>query len=90
MGILTWVIVGMIAGWFTGLAMGSRDPAALRDLLLGAGGALAGGLLAGALLGVAGSIDDFNFVTTLASSVGAVAVVMFVKALSGSRVAAID
>jgi hypothetical protein len=60
---------------------------ALGDLLLGAGGALAGETPA------AGHdwFDRmlFNFLTNLVSGVGAVTVVVFIKALSGRHVAAI-
>jgi uncharacterized membrane protein YeaQ/YmgE (transglycosylase-associated protein family) len=92
MGILIWMIVGMMAGWFAGRVMGSRGSgsAAVGDLLLGAMGALVGGFLAAALMGITGSIEGFNFVTTLVSCVGAVAMVVFVKAMNSRRAAAVD
>lgn len=90
MGILAWMIVGMIAGWFTGKVMGSRASAALRDFLLGGLGALAGGVLAAMVMGVTDSVDGFNFITTFVSGVGAVAMVVLVKAMNGRRVAAKD
>lgn len=88
MGILAWIIVGMIAGWLTGEVMGSREKRALRDLLLGAFGALVGGFFAASRMEIVGSIESFNFVTTLVSLVGAIAAVTLVKAISGRRVAA--
>lgn len=88
MGILAWLIVGMITGWFTGKVKGSRAPAALRDLILGGIGAMMGGLVAAASIGATDMLDGINIITMLAACVGAVFMVMFVKALNGRQVAA--
>ena len=45
MGILWWLIVGLIAGWLTGKIMGGPGKGILMDIILGLVGALAGGLL---------------------------------------------
>ena len=90
MGILAWIIVGMVSGWFVGMLMRSPGSAALKDLLLGALGALPGGIFAAGLLGITDSIESFNVVTILASCVGAVALVAFIKSLNGRRAAATE
>jgi uncharacterized membrane protein YeaQ/YmgE (transglycosylase-associated protein family) len=88
MGILAWIIVGMVSGWFVGMLMGSPGSGALKDLLLGAMGALPGGIFAAGLLGITDSIEGFNVVTILAACAGAVVLVEFVKLMNGRRVAA--
>ena len=90
MGILAWIIVGMVSGWFVGMLMRSPGSAALENLLLGAMGALLGGILAAGLLGITDSIEGFNLVTILASCAGAVILVAFVKLMNGRRVAATE
>ncbi len=44
MGIIWWLIVGLIAGWLTGRIMGGGG-GVLMDIILGLVGALAGGFL---------------------------------------------
>jgi uncharacterized membrane protein YeaQ/YmgE (transglycosylase-associated protein family) len=43
-GIIWWLIVGLIAGWLTGKIMGGGD-GILMDIIIGLVGALAGGFL---------------------------------------------
>ena len=45
MGIIWWLIVGLIAGWLTGKIMGSSGKGALMDIIYGLIGALIGGFL---------------------------------------------
>ncbi len=44
MGFLSWIIVGLIAGWLTGKIMGGQK-GVLGDILLGMAGGLLGGLV---------------------------------------------
>jgi uncharacterized membrane protein YeaQ/YmgE (transglycosylase-associated protein family) len=53
MGIIWWLIVGLIAGWLTGKIMGGPGKGALMDIIIGLVGALVGGLLM-RLLGFSG------------------------------------
>ena len=45
MGIIWWIIVGLIAGWVTGKIEGSPGKGALMDTIIGLVGALVGGFL---------------------------------------------
>ncbi len=45
MGIISWLIVGLIAGWLTGKIMGGGGKGALMDIIIGLVGALAGGFV---------------------------------------------
>jgi uncharacterized membrane protein YeaQ/YmgE (transglycosylase-associated protein family) len=44
-GIIWWVVVGLIAGWITGQIEGSPGRGALMDIIVGLLGALAGGFV---------------------------------------------
>ena len=46
MGIISWIIIGLIAGWLTGKIMGGPAKGALMDIIVGLIGALVGGFLA--------------------------------------------
>ena len=81
MGILSWIIVGLIAGWLAGLVMKGGGYGVLGDIILGIIGALVGGFLASALFGV--GVSGFNLTTLIIAFIGAVVVVAIVRALPG-------
>ena len=43
MGVISWIIVGLVAGWLTGKIEGSPGRGALMDIIIGLLGALVGG-----------------------------------------------
>jgi uncharacterized membrane protein YeaQ/YmgE (transglycosylase-associated protein family) len=83
MGLLTWIVVGLIAGWLAGLMMKGSGYGVLGDILLGVVGAVIGGFLAGALFNVADPVSGFNITTLVTAFIGAVIVVALVRALPG-------
>jgi uncharacterized membrane protein YeaQ/YmgE (transglycosylase-associated protein family) len=44
-GILMWILVGLLAGWLTGLVMRGGGYGIIRDIVLGLIGAFVGGLI---------------------------------------------
>ena len=46
MGILMWILVGLVAGWLTGKVMKGSGYGFFVDILLGIAGALVGGFIA--------------------------------------------
>ncbi len=83
MGLLTWIIVGLIAGWLAGLVMKGSGYGVLGDVILGIIGAIVGGFLASALFGVANPVSGFNVTTLIVAFIGAVILVWIVRALPG-------
>ena len=83
MGILSWIIVGIIAGWLAGVVMKGSGYGVLGDIILGIVGALVGGFLAGALFGVPDPVNGINFTSIIVAFLGAVVVVALVRALPG-------
>lgn len=70
MGILTWIVVGLVAGALAKLIMPGKDPGGIIvTILLGIVGAVIGGYL-GAELGL-GSVTGFNLVSILLAIGGA-------------------
>jgi uncharacterized membrane protein YeaQ/YmgE (transglycosylase-associated protein family) len=47
LGLISWLVVGLIAGWLTGKIMGGPGKGALMDIIIGLVGALAGGFIVG-------------------------------------------
>ena len=71
MGIIWWLIVGLIAGWLTGKIMGGPGKGILMDIILGLVGALAGGFLM-RILGF--SAEGGMIYTIIVAVIGAVVV----------------
>jgi uncharacterized membrane protein YeaQ/YmgE (transglycosylase-associated protein family) len=86
MGIISWLIVGLIAGWLTGLVMKGGGYGLVGDIILGIVGALIGGFLASALFGIPNPVNGINVSSIIVAFIGAVIVTAIVRALSGRRV----
>ena len=83
MGILAWIIVGLIAGWLAGVVMKGSGYGIVGDIVLGIIGAVLGGFLAGALFNVPDAISGIDLTTILVAFLGAVILVAIVRALPG-------
>ncbi len=86
MGILAWIIVGLIAGWLTGLIMKGSGYGVIGDIILGIVGAIVGGFIASAVFGIPNAVNGFNVTSIIVAIIGAVILVAIVRALSGRRV----
>jgi uncharacterized membrane protein YeaQ/YmgE (transglycosylase-associated protein family) len=80
-GILSWIVVGFIAGWLSGLVMKGGGYGCIGNILVGIIGGLAGGYLAGALFDIKDPVTGINWQTVLTAFLGAVAVMAAVRIL---------
>lgn len=85
MGIISWLLVGLLAGWIANMIMSSGAGGLLADIAIGVIGALVGGFLAGILFG-GEFVTGFNPVTIIVSIVGAIVVIALYRLLTGQRV----
>lgn len=83
MGVLSWILVGLIAGWLADMVMKGRGRGVLFSMILGIVGALLGGFLASSLFGVDDPLTGFNLSTLLIAFLGAVVLIFIVRALPG-------
>jgi uncharacterized membrane protein YeaQ/YmgE (transglycosylase-associated protein family) len=72
MGILTWVIVGLVMGLLGNVLLNHPAQDALADFLLGAVSAIAGGLIASLVFKMPDALENFNLAATLFACVSAV------------------
>jgi len=79
MGILSWIIVGLIAGWLAGMVMKGGGYGVMGDILTGIGGALIGGFLATNLFGVQGAVSGLNLTSILVTFVGVVLTISILR-----------
>ncbi|ELD3022610.1 GlsB/YeaQ/YmgE family stress response membrane protein [Salmonella enterica] len=76
MGIIAWIVFGLIAGVIAKLLMPGRDGGGfILTCILGIVGAVVGGWLA-TMFGIGGSISGFNLHSFLVAVVGAIVVLV--------------
>jgi uncharacterized membrane protein YeaQ/YmgE (transglycosylase-associated protein family) len=82
MYILSWIIVGLVAGWAAGKILNSDRYGPLMDIAMGIGGAVAGGYLmhSAGFSGYRGTIY-----TTLVAIIGAVILTVLAGLVNGRR-----
>lgn len=86
MGILSWIVVGLVAGWLAKMISAGSEPGGLlTTLLIGVVGAVVGGVIANAL-GYAGA-SGINLYSILIATLGAVLSLFLWKTLSRRRAA---
>ena len=85
-GILTWIIVGLIAGALGKLIMPGDDPGGIIvTIILGIVGAFVGGFVF-SLFGGSG-VTGFNLGSILVATVGAIILLAIYRAVAGGRTA---
>lgn len=83
MGIIAWIILGLIAGWIASKIMHGSGSGLMINLVLGVVGAFVGGILISALGGV--GITGFNLWSLVVAVLGAVVVLWIYNAISSRR-----
>jgi uncharacterized membrane protein YeaQ/YmgE (transglycosylase-associated protein family) len=85
MGILAWLLVGLIAGVLAKAIMPGDDPGGIIiTILLGIAGALLGGFISVAL-GIGNGVDDFDVGTIVLAVIGALILLVGYRAITGGR-----
>jgi uncharacterized membrane protein YeaQ/YmgE (transglycosylase-associated protein family) len=82
MGIVAWIVVGLIAGWATGKLMRGAGYGAIMDIVIGIVGALVGGFIMRSL-GFAG--QGGMIYTILVAIGGAVLLTWIIRLVMGRR-----
>ena len=84
MGIISWLVVGAIAGYLAGyLVKGDESLGVIGHIALGIVGALIGGLLASALTGGKDFTTGINITTIVVATIGALIAVVGYNAIRG-------
>jgi uncharacterized membrane protein YeaQ/YmgE (transglycosylase-associated protein family) len=85
MGILSWIVVGLIAGWLAGLVVRGGGYGLVGNIVVGIVGALMGGFLAGALFNVPDAVNGINLTSILIAFLGAVILILILRAVAPRR-----
>jgi uncharacterized membrane protein YeaQ/YmgE (transglycosylase-associated protein family) len=86
MGIIAWIILGLLAGFIAKAILPGDDPGGMIiTTLIGVAGAFIGGFIAKAL-GFGDPIDEFfDFSTWLGAIIGSIVLLLIYRALVGAR-----
>jgi uncharacterized membrane protein YeaQ/YmgE (transglycosylase-associated protein family) len=85
MGLLSWIVVGAIAGWLAGHLVKGEGFGCLGDIIVGVVGGLLGGLLAAQFFNMPDAVNGFNLTSIVVAFLGAVIVVVIIRLLRGGR-----
>jgi uncharacterized membrane protein YeaQ/YmgE (transglycosylase-associated protein family) len=83
MGILAWLVVGLVAGWLANMVMRGGRGNVVTDIIVGIIGAIVGGFLASQLFGVANPVNGINLGSIVVAFLGAIVAIAIVRALPG-------
>lgn len=85
MGIFSWIVVGLIAGWLAGVVVKGGGYGCIGDIIVGVIGGLLGGWIASYFFHMGDAMSGFNLQSILVAFVGAVIFVIILRLVSGRR-----
>ncbi len=83
--IIAWIVVGAIAGWLASLVVEGTGLGLLGDIVVGIIGGIIGGLILSLLLPGSYGVSGFNIGSIIVAFIGAVILLLIVKAFNGGR-----
>ncbi len=83
MGIIAWLVVGLVAGWIGSMIVNRSGEGPLMDIVLGVVGAFVGGFVFN-LLGHSG-VSGLNLYSIFVAVIGAVVVLVIYHAIFARR-----
>jgi len=83
MSIISWIILGLVAGFIGSKIVNKSGSGMIMDIVLGIVGAIAGGVIF-SLFGASG-VTGLNIYSLVVSIIGAVVVLWLYHAISGRR-----
>ena len=84
MGIISWIVLGLIAGVLARWIMPGRDPGGMIiTILVGIAGAFVGGWL-GSLTGLAAPVDTFSVSGIITATLGAIVLLALYRGLKNA------
>ncbi len=85
MEILTWIIVGLIAGWLAAQVMRGGGYGLIGDIIVGVVGGLLGGWIATTFLHIPVGVSGFNLTSIIVAFSGAIILLMILRLAGGRR-----
>ena len=84
MGVISWIILGLIAGFIASKIVKRTGSGMILDIFLGMIGAAVGGLIFSGIFGMAG-VTGLNIWSIIVSVIGAIVVIWIYEAVLASK-----
>jgi len=81
MDILSWIVIGLIAGWLASRILKGGGFGVIGDTIIGVVGALVGGFIAGQVFKIPHAISGFNLETLVVAFLGSIVVIFVLQYL---------
>jgi uncharacterized membrane protein YeaQ/YmgE (transglycosylase-associated protein family) len=85
MSILSWIVVGLIAGWLAGVVMKGGGFGLIGDIIVGVIGGVLGGFIASYFFEIGDPMSGINLQSVLIAFAGAVVLLLILRLLGGRR-----
>lgn len=85
MNILSWIIVGLIAGFLAGQVMRGGGFGLVGDIIVGVVGGLLGGWIGSALLHIDAGVSGINLESIVVAFLGSVVLILILRLVGGRR-----
>ena len=85
MSILSWIVVGLIAGWLAGVVMKGGGFGLIGDIIVGVIGGVLGGFIASYFFDIGDPMSGINLTSILIAFIGAVLLLLILRVLGGRR-----
>ena len=86
MAILSWIVVGLIAGFLAGVVVKGGGYGCIGDIVVGVIGGVLGGFIASYFFHVGDPMSGINPTSILIAFLGAVLLLLVLRLLAGRRV----
>lgn len=86
MGILSWIVVGLIGGWLAEQLMRGPKYGLIGAIILGVVGGLLGGFLASTFLKIHDPLTGINLPSIITSFLGAILLLVVIRVANGRRI----
>jgi len=85
MSILSWIVVGLIAGWLAGRVMKGGGFGLIGDVVVGVIGGLLGGFIASYFFNVGDPMSGINLPSIVIAFLGAILLLFLLRLVGGRR-----
>jgi len=86
MGIIAWIVIGLLAGWLASMVMGRGGYGVVGDIIVGLIGALIGGFIVGFFTGNNYDFSSTGFIpSVIVAFIGAVVLIFLARTLTKGR-----
>ena len=85
MSILSWIVVGLIAGWLAGRVMKGGGFGLIGNIIVGVIGGVLGGFIASYFFKIGDPMSGINLQSVLIAFAGSIVLLLILRLLGGRR-----